>query len=152
MSYVGNVTFLEPCLVCEADNPVVLTDKEIHVFTVYLAVTLLASAITGLAAVANLIGHDYPKSQAVKLRVPQSWTLPLGVLLAAGALGLLAGLAVPALGTLAATGLVLYFLGALGAHLRARDYHFGFWAVYFLLAVASLVLNLAYHVNAEPSS
>ncbi|MFJ8504758.1 hypothetical protein [Streptomyces avermitilis] len=38
---------------------------------------------------------------------------PLGALLAAGALGLPAGFVVPVLGTLAASGLVLYFLGAL---------------------------------------
>ncbi|WP_113701615.1 DoxX family protein [Nonomuraea lactucae] len=77
--------------------------------------------------------------------LPRSWTLPLGALLAAGALGLLAGLAVPTLGTLAAAGLVLYFLGAFGAHLRARDYHFGAWAVYFSLAVGALAVGLAYH-------
>jgi uncharacterized membrane protein len=114
-------------------------------FATYLTVTLLASAVNGVAAVANLIGHEYPKTQADKLGVPRSWTLPLGTLLAAGAVGLLVGLAVPALGTLAAAGLVLYFLGAFGAHLRARDYHLGPWAVFFSLAVAALAVNLAYH-------
>jgi uncharacterized membrane protein len=123
----------------------ILTDKESVVFTAYVVVTLLASAVNGLAAVANLIGHDYPKRQADKMRVPRSWTLPLGTLLAAGALGLLAGFAVPVLGTLAAAGLVLYFLGAFAAHLRARNHHFGVWAVFFSLAVAALVVNLAYH-------
>jgi hypothetical protein len=114
-------------------------------FATYLTVILLASAANGVAAVANLIGHEYPKTQADKLRVPRSWTLPLGMLLAAGAVGLLVGFAVPALGTLAAAGLVLYFLGAFGAHLRARDYHLGPWAVFFSLAVAALAVNLAYH-------
>ncbi|MFB9876897.1 DoxX family protein [Planobispora siamensis] len=114
-------------------------------FTTYLVVTLLASAVTGLAAVANLIGHEYPKKQADKIRVPRSWTLPLGALLAAGSLGLLAGFAVPVLGTLAASGLVLYFLGAFAAHLRARAYDFGAWALFFSLAVAALSVNLAYH-------
>jgi hypothetical protein len=42
--------------------------------------------------------------------------LPFGTLLAAGALGLLVGFAVPVIGTAAAIGLVLYFLGAVGAH------------------------------------
>ncbi|MER6943963.1 DoxX family protein [Nonomuraea sp. NPDC000554] len=114
-------------------------------FAAYLVVTLLASAVNGLAAIANVIGHDYPKSQADMLRVPRSWMLPLGALLGAGALGLLAGIAVPVLGTLAAAGLVLYFLGAFGAHLRVRDHHFGPWAVFFSLAVAALAVNLAYH-------
>jgi hypothetical protein len=114
-------------------------------FATYLAVTLLAAAATGLAAVANLVGHEYPKVQADKMRVPRSWNLPLGLLLAAGALGLLVGFVVPALGVLAAGGLVLYFVGAFGAHLRARNYEFGPWAVYFSLAVAALAVNLAYH-------
>ncbi|MEU9482072.1 DoxX family protein [Streptomyces decoyicus] len=114
-------------------------------FAIYLVVTLLTSAINGLAAVANFIGHEYPKSQADKLRVPRSWMRPLGALLAAGALGLLAGFAVPVLGTLAAAGLVLYFLGALCAHLRLQDYELGPWAVFFCLPTAALAVSLAYH-------
>ncbi|BDM70181.1 membrane protein [Streptomyces nigrescens] len=114
-------------------------------FTTYLVVTLLTSTVNGLAATANFIGHEYPKSQADKLRVPRSWMRPLGTLLAAGALGLLAGFAVPVLGTLAAAGLVLYFLGALCTHLRVRDYQLAPWAVFFCLPAAALVVNLAYH-------
>lgn len=114
-------------------------------FATYLVVTLLASTVNGLAAIANFLGHEYPKSQADKLRVPRSWMRPLGALLAAGALGLPAGFAVPVLGALAAAGLVLYFLGALCAHLRLCDYQLGPWAVFFLLAVAALGVNLAYH-------
>lgn len=111
----------------------------------YLAVTLLTSTINLWAATANFIGHEYPKSQADKLRVPRSWMRPLGALLAAGALGLLAGFAVPLLGTLAAAGLVLYYLGALCAHLRVGDYQLGFWAVFFCLPVTALAVSLAYH-------
>jgi hypothetical protein len=114
-------------------------------FAAYLAVTLLALAVNGLAAVANLIGHDYPKTQADTIGVARSWIPWLGTLLAAGALGLLAGFAVPAMGTLAAAGLVLYFVGAFGAHLRARNFQLAPWAVFFALAVATLALNLAYH-------
>ncbi|MFG1943181.1 DoxX family protein [Nonomuraea sp. NPDC048826] len=114
-------------------------------FTAYLVVTLLAAVLNGMVAVANLIGHDYPKKQADKLGVPRSWTLPLGTLLAVGSLGLLAGFAVPVLGALAAGGLVLYFVGAFGAHLRARDYDFRAWAAFFTLAVAALGVQLAYH-------
>jgi hypothetical protein len=47
--------------------------------------------------------------------------VPLGTLLASGAVGLLTGFAVPALGTAAAIGLVLYFICAVTAHLRVRD-------------------------------
>jgi hypothetical protein len=41
---------------------------------------------------------------------------------------------------------VLYFTGTLAAHLRVHDRHFGKWALFFVLAVAALVVNLAYHV------
>lgn len=61
-----------------------------------------------------------PESQADKVGVPYSWIVPLGALLAAGAAGLLAGIAVPALGIVATAGLVLYFVGALMAHVRVR--------------------------------
>ncbi|WP_327588509.1 DoxX family protein [Nonomuraea sp. NBC_00507] len=111
-------------------------------FAVYLTITLLAATLNGMAAIANFIGHDYPKSQADKLGVPRSWMRPLGALLAAGALGLLAGIAVPVLGTLAASGLVLYFLGAFTAHLRVGDRHFAPWSLFFCLAVAALAANL----------
>ncbi|WP_283139139.1 DoxX family protein [Rhizohabitans arisaemae] len=114
-------------------------------FAVYLVVTVLASAANGWVAFANLTGHPTPKAQAKKMRVPWSWLPFLGALLAAGSLGLLVGLVVPLLGTLAAAGLVLYFLGAFGAHLRARDYDFRFWSVFFSLAVATLAVNLTYH-------
>jgi hypothetical protein len=115
------------------------------VFPAYLTVTLVTSAFVGLAAIGNFTGHPYVKSQADANRVPQSWSLGIGMLLAAGALGLLAGFAVPLLGTAAAAGLVLYFAGAFGAHLRARNYKFGPWSMYFALAVATLVVNVAYH-------
>ncbi|RJQ71978.1 DoxX family protein [Pseudonocardiaceae bacterium YIM PH 21723] len=110
-------------------------------FIAHLIVTLLASALTGAAAIANLIGHEYPRRQADIMRVPHSWMRPLGALLAAGSVGLLAGLAVPIIGLLAAGGLVLYFLGALVAHVRVGDRNLGPWSVFFLPALACLILG-----------
>jgi membrane-bound ClpP family serine protease len=69
----------------------------------------------------------------------------LGVLLAAGSVGLLAGFVVPVSGTLAAGGLVLYFLGALVAHLRVGSRRLVGWALFFSTAVAALAVNLAVH-------
>jgi hypothetical protein len=79
--------------------------------------------------------------------VPVSWQVPLGLILGAGALGLVAGFAVPALGTAAACGLVLYFLCAAGVHVRARDTLLSSWlnwSTFFSLAVAALVVGLVY--------
>lgn len=44
-----------------------------------------------------------------------------------------------------AAGLVLYFVGALIAHLRVGSRNLVGWAVFFVTMVASLVVNLAYH-------
>jgi hypothetical protein len=111
----------------------------------YVTVTILAAVFTGIAAVTYLIGHDYPKAQADMKRLPRSWLPVLGTLLAAGSLGLLAGFVVPLLGTLAAVGLVLYFLGALVAHLRVGSRKLVGWAVFFATAVAALAVNLGHH-------
>jgi uncharacterized membrane protein len=115
---------------------------------VYVAVTVVAAIAYAFAAVLNFTHNKSVAETAERLRVPVSWQVPLGFLLAAGALGLLAGFAVPALGTAAACGLVLYFLCAAGAHIRTRDTRllaWVNWAAFFLLAVAALVVGLAYH-------
>jgi hypothetical protein len=114
-------------------------------FAAYATVTILASVFNGIAAVTYLIGHDYPKAQADIKRVPRSWVPVLGMALAAGALGLPAGFVVPWLGILAAAGLVLYFLGALIAHLRVGSRNLVGWAVFALTAVAALAVNVGYH-------
>jgi hypothetical protein len=78
-----------------------------------------------------------------KAGVSESWITTLGILKAAGAAGLLIGIGVPLIGTAAATGLTLFFVGAIITHLRARDYSFGLAVVFLLLVVAALVLRLS---------
>ena len=114
-------------------------------FAAYVTVTIVAALFTGSAAVTYLIGHDYPKAQADIKRIPRSWVPVLGALLAAGTIGLLAGFAVPLLGILAATGLVLYFTGALLAHLRVGSRNLLGWAVFFVTEVTALVVAVTYH-------
>jgi hypothetical protein len=112
-------------------------------FAAYVTVTLLAAVLTGSAAVTYLIGHPYPRAQADVKRLPRSWVPRLGLALAAGSLGLLAGFVVPLLGVLAAAGLVLYFVGALIAHLRVGSRDLIGWAVFFATVVGALVVNIA---------
>lgn len=114
-------------------------------FAAYVTVTVIAAVFSGTAAVTYLIGHQYPKAQADMKRIPRSWVPVLGILLAAGSLGLLAGFAVPVVGILAAAGLVLYFVGALIAHLRVGSRQLVGWAVFFSTAAAALVVNLWAH-------
>lgn len=114
-------------------------------FVVYVTVTIFASILNGSAAVIYLIGHEFPKAQLDMKRLPRSWAPVLGMLLAAGSLGLLGGFAVPMLGTLAGAGLVLYFIGALLAHLRVGSRTLVNWAGFLATAVAALAVNLVYH-------
>ena len=112
-------------------------------FSAYVVVTLMAIAASTLVAIANFMRAKFVLNTAARLGVPESWMTMLGTLNAAAALGLLLGLiGVPLIGTAAAVGLVLFFVGAIITHLRVRDYSIGPPAAFFLLAVAALVLGL----------
>ena len=81
-----------------------------------------------------------------KLGVPTSWLPILGVLKAAGAIGLLCGLAVPLIGVAAGVGLTLFFIGAIITHLRAGDRSLGSGmpVLFLLVAVAALAFRVYY--------
>ncbi|MEW2126692.1 DoxX family protein [Streptomyces sp. NPDC007259] len=113
--------------------------------TAYLTVTILGILFNGAAAVTYLIGHEYPKSQADMKGIPRRYVPVLGLLLAAGTLGLAAGFAVPALGTLASSGLILYFIGAIIAHLRVGSRDIAGGIVFLATAIAALILGIRYH-------
>jgi DoxX-like family len=108
--------------------------------------SLLVVSITALAnaavAVADLARARFVVANSVAVHVPLSWLPALGTLKAAGAAGLLLGLAgVPVIGALAAAGLVLFFVGALVAHARAGLYrNIAFPATFLALAAGSLLL------------
>jgi len=111
----------------------------VYVVTIVLSV-LLAVAFLG-AGGTKLAGLAMQRGNAEHLNIPYVAYRGIGALEVAGALGLLIGLAVPALGIAAAIGLVLLMIGAAIAHLRNGD---GINAVLpsvilFLLAAATLV-------------
>ncbi|HLL61699.1 MAG TPA: DoxX family protein [Propionibacteriaceae bacterium] len=113
-------------------------------FSGYVVVAVLAAALNGWAATADLTGARMARDNAARVGVPSTWLLPLGGLKAAGALGLLVGIAVPAVGLAAAIGLILLFVCAVVAHLRVRWYAtLAFPGTFLLLAVGALVLRLA---------
>jgi hypothetical protein len=109
----------------------------------YVAITVLAAITYAFAAYLSFIRHESVVAVAERVQVPQSWMVPFGGLQAAGALGLLVGLGLPLIGTAAAVGLVLYYLGAVSAHLRVGDRQFGNAAVFLSLAVTTLAVSLA---------
>jgi uncharacterized membrane protein YphA (DoxX/SURF4 family) len=107
------------------------------VVSTLLAIAVVASATAKLRqvpAVVDSMRHVGVSPSQIRL---------LAVLEVAGGVGLLAGLASALVGRLAAAGLVLYFLGAVGAHLRVKDrvQEMTPAAVLLLVAVATLVLQ-----------
>jgi hypothetical protein len=111
----------------------------------YLVITVLAAVANGYAASLNFVGVESVKVVADRVQVSRGWMVPLGALLASGAVGLLAGFVVPALGTAAAIGLVVYFICAVTAHLRVGDRQIGGAVFFLLLAAAALTTDVAYH-------
>lgn len=110
----------------------------------YAVTTLLAAFATGYAASLNFVGAESVKVVADNVHVSQKWMIPFGILLAAGGLGLLIGLAVPVLGAAAGIGLVAYFVCALVVHFRAGDLHIAGAVSFLVLVGAALATHLAY--------
>jgi hypothetical protein len=102
-----------------------------------MIVELVTIALNAAAATADFAGAEFVRDNAKKLDLPSRWILPLGVLKAAGALGL-AG--VPHVGVAAAGGLTLFFVGAVALHVwRKALRDIGYPAAFLALAIASLV-------------
>ena len=113
-------------------------------FVAYIIVTLLAAAANIYAATADFTRPDWLLANMNKLRVRKSLLPALGILKAAGALGLVIGFRVPLIGIASAAGLTLFFIAAIITHLRARDYSLGNGVplVFLALAVAALLLGV----------
>ena len=112
--------------------------------TAYVIVTLVGAALTAFSAVSVFVHAKWVMESLVAYGIPRSWMPWLGTAKAAGAVGLLVGLAVPVIGMLAAIGLILYFIGAVITVLRARFYsHIPYPLVYMAPAVGSLALAFA---------
>ena len=113
--------------------------------TAYTVVTVSTIAANTAIAVADLARARFVLANSADVGVPQSWLPMLAALKAAGAAGLLLGLAgVRPIGIAAAAGLVLFFVGAVAAHVRVGEYRKIFFPVgYLALAIASLVAAVA---------
>ncbi|WP_214409872.1 DoxX family protein [Sphaerisporangium fuscum] len=112
--------------------------------TAHVIITVLTAAWVGFSGFSLLRRADFVAKPLIEYGVPQSWWPWLGTAKAAGAIGLLAGLAVPPIGVAAAIGLVLYFAGAVVTVLRARSYKtVVFPLLYLAPVVVTLVLSTA---------
>ncbi|MBO0839395.1 MAG: DoxX family protein [Sciscionella sp.] len=90
-------------------------------------------------AVADYLKAGFVVKNSAEVHVPTRALPYLASLKLAGAVGLVVGLTVlPWLGVAAGLGLIVFFVGAVAAHVRARVfYNIAFPGVYLLLAVAS---------------
>src|SRR5438046_8467581 len=105
-------------------------------FVTYIVVTIVAAAANIFSATLDFIRYKPILINMAKVGVSESWITTLGILKAAGALGLLVGIRVPLIGIAAAIGLVLFFLAAVLTHLRAHDHSFSLSFVFLPLALA----------------
>jgi DoxX-like family len=117
---------------------------EVHMDAAYTAVTLVAATALAYAAYLNFSRDQIVLTAARRVQVSEEWIYPFGTILAAGALGLLLGLAIPWLGIAASVGVVAYFICAVAAHLRVNDRHVGAAIAFLCMGLAALVVGLAH--------
>jgi hypothetical protein len=85
-------------------------------------VVILVAAWIGFSAFSLLTRKAFVVDSLREYGVPEGWWPWLGTAKALGAVGLLVGLAVPAVGVAASVGLVAYFFGAVVTIVRARAF------------------------------
>jgi len=110
--------------------------------TAYLFITILFAAMVAFSAVAK-VRRDPKVVHVIQevVGVPLKHFPLLAAGEFAGALGLVLGIWLPWAGLAAGVGLVIYFVGAVVAHLRVRDIK-GIGPAVFMLMVAAGVLAL----------
>ncbi|WP_330182693.1 DoxX family protein [Nocardia sp. NBC_01503] len=110
----------------------------------HVVVTIVAAAWVAFSAVSMYRKAKWVVEPLADYGVPESWWSWLAAAKTAGCVGLLVGLAVPAIGIAAAAGLVLYFLGAVVTIVRARSYsHIPYPLMYLVPVAAAAALGAA---------
>jgi hypothetical protein len=111
----------------------------------YVIITVIAIVANAGIAFASLARAKFVVANFGEVNIPPSRLPVLAALQGAGAVGLLLGLVgVPAVGTAAAIGLVVFFIGAVVTHLRAGAYRsIASPALFLALAIATLVVTVA---------
>lgn len=116
--------------------------------TAYLAVTIIAIVLNGFSGVSALARFAPIIPPMRRAGVPLSWLrFPIGTLKTLGAVGLIVGLWVPAIGIAAAAGLTIFFICAMYTHVLANDISGQFALAGFFLALngATFALTVITH-------
>jgi hypothetical protein len=107
-------------------------------------VSVLLAALMAVAAIRKLTHREDVVRSYLRAGVPEDRLNLLAAVLLAGATGLLIGLAWAPIGVAAAAATVVYFIGAVTAHIRAGDaQHLPTPLAFEAMAVAALVLRAA---------
>lgn len=104
------------------------------------AVAAVCIAANVFIVVADLLRADFVMANSAEVGLRPTAVPYLAFLKGAGAIGLMGGFAgMGSLGLAAAVGLVLFYVGAVMAHIRARVFHnIGFPLLFLLLASGAL--------------
>lgn len=113
-------------------------------FIALVVLSVLIAAMLTMSALIKITRREPMVQAYAKLGVPDSWLTPLGAVLLAGAAGLLIGLWWAPIGIAAAIGLILYFIGGVGYHAKAKDWkNIATPVVILVLSVVVLMLRIA---------
>ncbi|MFQ6395336.1 DoxX family protein [Nocardia sp. KC 131] len=110
-------------------------------FVAVVIISVLLAAMLSMSAYFKITRRPQFVEGYAAIGVPDSWLNPLAALLLAGAAGLLVGLWLAPIGIAAAVGLILYFLGGIGFHAKAKDWK-GLPVPTVILVVSIVVLAL----------
>ena len=111
--------------------------------TAAAVISSLLAAVLAFSAIRKLSHRPEVVATYTRVGVPEDKLDYLAYVLLAGAVGLVVGVFWGPLGVAAAAGLVVYFLLAIGAHIRGDDAgHLATPIVIELLALAALVLRV----------
>lgn len=108
--------------------------------TALLAVTVMCIAANAFIVAADLARARFVLANSAEVGLRPDFLPYLAVLKGAGAAGLVVGLAgIAPLGLAAAVGLVLFYVCAVGAHVRASVFHnIGFPLLFLVLALSAV--------------
>ncbi|MFJ8026204.1 DoxX family protein [Streptomyces sp. NPDC096311] len=109
-------------------------------FVGYVVAAVLVAVMLAFSGRGMIVKDERVMASLNTVKVPDTWRLPLAAVKFAGAFGLLIGIAYRPLGIAAALGVVLFFLGAVGAHLRVKDSKGAAFPVIFVAVSAVPVL------------
>jgi hypothetical protein len=110
-----------------------------------VGLSILLAAFLAFSAIRKLSHRPPVVESYVRAGVPENKLNALAFVLFAAAAGLIAGLFVAPIGIAAAIGVVIYFLGAVGFHIRANDMkHLPTPLLVAVFAALVLILQVAF--------